>query len=294
MLDDIKINTTDLEDDQESEFNITDRSLMMIFLLEACNFSCKHCVREDEPMALGYKLSFEQLELCLADCHNLPQVKWVHFSGGEPTLWTDGQRDLPDLLVEISQAGFEPGFTTNGSNFEDYDKCRDLLQKYVERADQPLNLYLSIDTFHNNFDVEKGRSTSLDNVVKFKGNMSPERRKLLNVTVISVISKAPSSLLPDEMIEHYSALGVRFNFTPLQPKGKARSFAQLCPDPGSDKPEDLGAYYRFRSQEPLDNTAKSSNLVLIGNDYYLPDPWRKVGSLGKLPEEIINAYLDRT
>ncbi len=294
MLDDIRKNTIDLEDNQVVELNITDKSLMMIFLLEPCTFSCPHCVREDEPMAPGYKLSFAQLKLCLKDCRNLQSVKWVHFSGGEPTLWTDGEHDLADLLIEISQAGFGPGFTTNGSNFEDHNQCYELLHKYFDHATVPLRLYLSIDTFHTNFDIEKGRSTSLDNVLKFKDNISPEKRKLLNITVISVISKDTNSLLPDEMVEHYSTLGVKFNFIPLKLKGKAKSFAQLCPDLSSDRPEDLGAYYRFRPQEPPKDTTASSNLVLIGDDYYLPDPWRKVGRLGNLPEEIINAYLDGT
>jgi hypothetical protein len=31
-------------------------------------------------------------------------------------------------------------------------------------------------------------------------------------------------------------------------------------------------------------------LVLIGNDYYLPDPWQKVAQLGHLPKNVINAY----
>lgn len=280
------------EDNKGPVLNISDKSLMMIFLLESCNFSCPHCVREDEPMALGYNLSFEQLKLCLEDCRNLQSVKLVHFSGGEPTLWTDGEHDLADLLVAIAQAGFEPGFTTNGSNFEDQDKCNDLLHKYFNHATEPLCLYLSIDTFHNNFDVEQCRAPSLDNVIKFKSNISPEKNELLNITVITVISKDTNSLLPDEMVKHYSSLGVKFDFIPLRPKGKARSFAHLCPDLSSTKPEDLGAYYRFRPQEPLAKTTSSSNLVLIGDDYYLPDPWRKVGLLGNLPEVIINVYLD--
>lgn len=280
------------DDNPAAELNISDKSLMMIFLLEPCNFSCPHCVREDEPMAPGYKLSFEQLKLCLKDSRKLQKIKWVHFSGGEPTLWADGKHNLADLLTEISQAGFEPGFTTNGSNFEDYNKCHDILQKYFNRAAEPLHLYLSIDTFHDNFNVEEGRAPSLDNVVKFKNNLSPENNGLLNITIISVITKDTNSLLPDEMVEHYSSLGVKFNFIPLQLKGKARSFGHLCPDLSSTKPEDLGAYYRFRLQEPPMDTAASSNLVLIGGDYYLPDPWRKVGRLGNLPEVLIIAYLD--
>jgi len=178
---------------------------MMIFLLEDCNFACGHCVREDEPMYPGYKLSFEQLKLCLLDCRKLETIEWVHFSGGEPTLWTDEKLDLADLLIEISKAGFEPGFTTNGSYFDDYEKCDELFQKYFNFANKRLRLYLSIDTFHQNFDAKIGRAESLDNVIKYTKNISPEKRKLLNIIVLTTISKEAKSLLPNNMIEYYEA-----------------------------------------------------------------------------------------
>ena len=76
---------------------ITDTSLMMLFLLEECNFACPHCVRDEEPMPPGYRLTFEQLRACLRDCRGLPSVSWVHFSGGEPTLWEEAGLDLVDL-----------------------------------------------------------------------------------------------------------------------------------------------------------------------------------------------------
>jgi MoaA/NifB/PqqE/SkfB family radical SAM enzyme len=117
MQGDRQMKKRDTGHNEGMEIKIGDKSLMMIFLLEECNFSCDHCVREDEPMHPGYKLSFEQLKMCLSDCHSLQSIEWVHFSGGEPTLWTDGKRDMVDLLIEISRAGFEPGFITNGSNF---------------------------------------------------------------------------------------------------------------------------------------------------------------------------------
>ena len=268
---------------------------MMIFLLEECNFSCSHCVREDEPMEPGYKLSFGQLQSCLSDCRSLDSVRWVHFSGGEPTLWTDGNHDLVDLLLEISNAGFTPGFTTNGSSFVDYDFCHNFFEKYLDASGTPLRLYVSIDTFHNNFDVEKGRSQSLDNVVKCKTDMPPGKGELLNITVAAVISKDASSLLPDEMIRQYESLGVTFSFVPLKSKGRGKSLSNLCPDLSSDKPEDMGAYYRFRktrgkSERNQENPDEVLCVVLIGDNYYVSSPWRKVGTLGRLPDTIIHAY----
>jgi molybdenum cofactor biosynthesis enzyme MoaA len=272
------------------EIKIIDNTLMMIFLLERCNFSCNHCVRDDEPMYPGYELSFEQLRKCLLDCRSLNSVEWVHFSGGEPTLWREGNLGLVDLLVEISKAGFEPGFTTNGSRFDDPDRVNALFQKYLNSASNTLRLYLSIDTFHRNFDVDKGRSKGLDNVLECLRGMPYDKRRLVNVIVIVVISKDVKSLLPEEMIEHYESLGVKFNFIPLKLVGKAKSIAHLCPDLSSDRPEDLGAYFHLRPKDAPKRTDGSPNMVLIGNDYYLSDPWRKVARLGHLPKAIIDEY----
>ena len=116
-------------------------------MLEECNFSCNNCLRYDEPMPIGYKLSVEQLKICLSDCRKLETIEWIHFTGGEPTLWTEGKLDLVDLLIEISKAGFDSGFTTNGSYFVDYRKCSELLQKYFNNRICFVYFYLSVHFF---------------------------------------------------------------------------------------------------------------------------------------------------
>jgi molybdenum cofactor biosynthesis enzyme MoaA len=269
---------------------IADRSLMMVFLLEECDLSCPHCVRPDEPMPPGYRLTSSQLRGCLADCRGLDAVRWVHFSGGEPTLWREGELDLVDLLVGISEAGFEPGFTTNGVTMSDARRCDDLLRRYFDRADKRLRLYLSVDTFHANFDAASGRSRCLDNVARWRGAMPPDRVGLLEATVLTVVSRDAASLLPEGMVEQYQGLGLRFRFVPLMPKGRARSLASLCPDTTSDRPEDLGAYHRYRTRRDPRDPDEAANLVLIGDDYYLPDPWRRVARIGEMPVELVNAY----
>ncbi len=269
---------------------ILDKSLMMIFLQEECNFSCAHCLREEEPMWPGYKLSFEQLQQCLADCHYLESIDWVHFSGGEPTLWTDGNHDLVDLLLTISQAGYIPGFTSNGSFFVDYKRCHGFFRKYFDGSTMPLRVYFSIDTFHRNFDPEKGRAQCLDKILKFKQEMPEAKRDLLSISVITVISKDEKSLLQDEMVSRYESLGVSFGFIPLFLKGKAKSFKHLCPDLSSDNPEDLGAYQRYHQKRKPKKQGAVNHIILIGDDYYFDDPWRNVGRLGDLPDTILHTY----
>ncbi len=286
------------------EVEINDKSLMMIFLLEECNYVCPHCVREDEPMDRGYKLSSQQLQECLSDCRKLGTVSWVHFSGGEPTLWLEEGRDLVDLLLEISEAGFTPGFTTNGSAFVDYDDCKTFIKRYVDISTHPLRLYLSIDTFHDNFDRGTARAVSLDNVLTCCRRLPRGKAELVQVCVLVVVSKEPGSLLPEDMVSHYESLGVRFVFVPLGPSGRAKTMRHLCPVLNSDKPEDLGAYARFRGSERRDGFVlaekhnRASHIILVGDDYYIvlegaPDfggRWQRIGRLGALPDTIIRQY----
>lgn len=247
-------------------------------------------------MAQGYKFTFSRLQACLSDCRKLEGISWVHFTGGEPTLWKEKNLRLIDLLLEIAKAGFIPGFTSNGSFFVDYGKCRDFFAGYANTSAMPLRVYLSIDTFHRNFNPEKGRARSLDNVMKCKQELSPASADQLNISVIATISRDFDSVLPDEMIRYYESLGVNFGFVPLFPIGRAKAFSHLCPDLGSDNPKDLGAYRRFCRKDDRRRRAESGNrhraefINLIGDDYYFTNPWRKVARLNHLPDAIISAY----
>jgi len=284
---------------------ITDESFLMIFLLEKCNFSCPHCIRGDEPMGAGYKLSFQQFQSCLAECRTLRNLRRVHFSGGETTLWREGNLDLVDLLLEIARSGFTPGFISNGSSFLQYERCYDFFKRYVEVSQMPLRFYLSIDTFHNNFDPESGRAQSLDNVLRCKRDLPANAGDLLGEPeVVVVVSKDSVSLLPVEMINHYQALGVRFSFVPLQYGGKARSIRDLCPELDKD---DLGAYQRYAPAYRRNYSTHNAQGViadypiLIGDNYFVHigidddsrnQKWRKIAKLGHLPEVIKNMSSD--
>ena len=286
------------------EVEINDKSLMMVFLLEECNYACPHCVREDEPMDHGYTLSLQQLLRCLSDCRKLEAVNWVHFSGGEPTLWSEEGRDLVDLLLAISDAGFTPGFTTKGSAFLDCNDCDTFIKRYVDISTQPLRLYLSIDTFHGNFDRGTGRAISLDNVLSSCESLPQGKASLLQVCVLVAISKELGSLLPDEMVSHYESLGVRFAFVPLGARGRAKRMRHLCPVLDSGNPDDLGAYARFCESEQRDGSAlgdkgtRASHIILVGDQYYVTLEggtdfgvrWQRIGRLGALPDTIIRHY----
>ena len=270
---------------------IRDKSFLMIFLLEECNFSCSHCVREGEPMEPGYRLTFEQLRRCISDLGKLESVKYTEHSGGETTLWREGDLGLTDVLIEEARAGYSPRFTTNGSLFLEYDLCYEFFQRYFTTVNIPLRVAISTDTFHGNFDTEKGRCLSLDNIIRYWDNMPSYKRDLLGITPMAVVSKDPDSLLPEEMLDYYKARGAQFTITPLRSAGRGKTLTHLCPDLSSGKKEDLGAYYPYRPEQPLKKRTGAQNMVLIGDAYYLPEPrWHIIARLGQIPEEIITAY----
>jgi MoaA/NifB/PqqE/SkfB family radical SAM enzyme len=228
----------------------------------------------------------------------------VHFSGGEPTLWAEDGHGLVDLLLAISDAGFMPGFTTNGSAFLDYDSCNRFFRRYVDTASTPLRLYLSIDTFHQNFDPGTARARSLDNVLRCRKHLPKDRAGRLETNVLVTVSKEPASLLPEAMVAHYKSLGANFVFVPLVFKGRAKTLGDICPVLDSDDPDDLGAYARFHRKHTIDPAVEArtheevSNLVLIGDAYYVArkgaergtDGWLRIGRLGALPDDIVRQY----
>jgi len=283
---------------KKDKIRVGDKSLMMIFLLEECNLDCSHCVRDDAPMEAGYKLTFQQLKQCLVDCQSLESVEWIHFSGGEPTLWREGEHSLLNLVLEISKAGFKPGFTSNGSGFLNSERCDEFIKGYAKTASQPLILYLSIDTFHKNFNKESGRARSLDNVIRSMQKLPADKRKLIDLRVAVAISKETESLLPEQMIDHYEALGVDFRYSPLRPVGKGKFLREICPDLESKNPSDLGAYERFHKAEENSDKSETVSIILIGGNYWVwvnddfefVRQWRKVSVLGRVSEEVRTAY----
>ena len=286
---------------------IIEKSWIGIILLEQCNFDCPHCLRIDEPLDPGYKLTYKQLRLFLTDCGNLESLTWIHFSGGEPMLWKQDGLSLVDLLLEVAAEGYTPAFTTNGSYFNNFDNCCRFFAEYLDNTTERLIVWFSIDSFHSNFEIEKGRSQCMENVLRFKSDLSPDKANLLDLRIASAISRDPVSLLPEKMIRRYESRGVSFHFGPLRPNGRARQFKNICPDLESGKPENLGAYARYY-KEPENASAESTvmkdrecvrSMCLIGDDYYLylgnndPDlrsQFRKIAQLGHLPGEIIEAY----
>jgi MoaA/NifB/PqqE/SkfB family radical SAM enzyme len=147
--------------------------IMGVSLLYKCNFNCAHCGyiyvgdAEDHIIRPGYRLTWDQVLSAIRDCASLEGSYWnMNYTGGEPTLWREDGKDLVDVLVASAKGGALPTYNTNGSYFDDYEKCFDFFHRYVDRSDTPLKTFISMDKFHKNYDQETGRAKSLDNVTR--------------------------------------------------------------------------------------------------------------------------------
>ena len=253
-------------------------NVMGISLLYKCNFNCEHCGyiyigdNEDHIIKPGYKLTWEQVYTAITESTAINGTKWnLNYTGGEPTLWKDDGKDFMDILIKSANSGASPSYNTNGSYFHKLENSRAFFTRYLENADVPLRTFISMDKFHKNYDEEKGRAKSLDNIIKVLSEIPEEKKKLLETHVIIIVTKDPNSSLPDEMKEYYGQYGITFGDFPMMPIGKAKDIADQLPENQPD-------FSELRERKGKGPTT----VVLVGDDYY--DGGVKTGKLGHLAE----------
>ena len=257
-----------------------------VTLLHKCNFHCPHCgylyVDDsiEHDIKPGYRLTWEQIQRLIADCKSIEAERFSFvLNGGEPTLWEESDLRFIDVLLAVSEAGINPTYNTNGSYFVDYDQCREFFHTYSKGSNIPLMTFVSMDKFHDNYDREKGRADSLDNIVKVLQEMPEEEGKKHRVHVVTIVSKDPDSYLPAEMKEHYGTEGITFGDFPMQPIGRAKDLMDEMPD----------SKEFFKKMPPPSKENKGSYPIgsLIG-EYYVRHG-KKVAELGNLKDLIAMA-----
>ena len=88
-------------------------------ITDRCNFSCKGChvANTDRP-----DMTWETLVGHLHDAY-ARGFREVYFTGGEPTLWRDGERALVDAIEEARRIGFfHVHVYTNGTHGLDWPR----------------------------------------------------------------------------------------------------------------------------------------------------------------------------
>lgn len=257
-----------------------------VTILHKCNFNCAHCGylyvhdNDDHDIKPGYRMTWDQIQRLIADCNSIENEKFSFvINGGEPTLWEEGDLKFIDVLLAVAGGNINPTYNTNGSYFVDYARCHDFLHRYAEESKTLLMTFVSIDKFHDNYDREKGRAESLDNIVKVLDEMPADKRDMHRVHVVTIVSKDPDSFLPKEMKEYYGARGVTFGDFPLQPIGRAKNLMDEMPD--SEE------FFKKMPRPPRQDKGGYPIGTLIGENYV--HLGKRVARLGNLKELIAMA-----
>lgn len=257
-------------------------NIMGVSLLHKCNFSCEHCGyiyigdTQDHIIRPGYRLTWDQVMMAIRDCSSLKDSYWnMNFTGGEPTLWEEDGMDFVDILISTANTGVLPTYNTNGSYFCDYDKTYEFFHRYVDNSNTHLKTFISMDTFHKNYDPQTGRAKSLDNILRVSETFPDEERKLLSTHVVTIVTRDPDSSLPEEMKQYYGTGGVTFGDFPMLDIGKAKKLKDQLPE--------FSGYPKM----PVKEGGGPPVLVLVGDDYYVE--YKKTGKLGHMLDLYPNA-----
>jgi organic radical activating enzyme len=257
-----------------------------VTLLHKCNFHCAHCGylyvddAVDHAIKPGYRMTWDQIQRLIDECKSIKGERFGFvLNGGEPTLWEEGDLKFIDVLLAVAEGGIIPSYNTNGSYFVDYDRCYAFFHRYSEEAKIPLKTFVSMDKFHDNYDREKERAASLDNIVKVLAEMHEEKRNLHRIHVVTIISTDPDSYLPVGMKEYYGARGVTFGDFPMQPIGRAKDLMYEMPDSAE--------FFKNLPPPPKEETGGYPIGSLIGEDYTRHG--KKVARLGNLKKLIAMA-----
>jgi uncharacterized Fe-S cluster-containing radical SAM superfamily protein len=200
-------------------------------LTDACNKNCTVCLRS--PEATKHHLSYAEFRRYLDDLNRLSKqfaIKYQFITGGEPTLWKEGGKDIIDVLAEV-RALDGVGIVTmpsNGKVFEDLNFARAWLSRLSERLKRPIVLGISIAAYQNNFDGT--RSAALDNI------LSVCREPGIKVLPIILVTLGKDDEFSAALEKAYPLMPQRV--TALAPLGKASAMSDACPSlslQGSDK-----------------------------------------------------------
>ena len=124
-------------------------------LTNLCNFSCTHCIRDEEGPK--HYLDPELVEQVLEQAQAYGDFDFVAMTGGEPTLHPEFGR----IVASIAEAGFPYGFVTNGWQF---DKTLRQIEPHLDRL---RNINFSLDgAREETHDTLRRREGSFRRIIK--------------------------------------------------------------------------------------------------------------------------------
>jgi hypothetical protein len=236
-----------------------------IVLTEECNLSCQACFRPRRSGGVPQALSAADVERGLDDLVSAGR-SLAGFTGGEPGLWSDGDIDLPRLLVAAAQRDLSPMVVTNGYPFRDATATASFLDRYFASASAELHIYLSIDRWHEGT-WREGRSMALDALLRWREAQREPPPLKLGISSLWCLDDTHN--LAPEAFAPYVEAGIGLGYIPLSPPASSETLGRLAPrlrPSGRDK-RALGSYgdvLRGKLGLSWDEWSVLDNAALVG------------------------------
>jgi len=205
-----------------------------------CNKQCRACLRsantsDDDLTGADVQKYLHDLAVLAGRC----RIQHQFVTGGEPTVWRDGGRDIKDLLVALASSGLIHLITmpTNGKVYEDPVFAREFFTEISRGIERPIVVGVSIAAYQEN--LGDAGYIALDNLVR----LSQEPGIKLLPIILVTLSRDDDT--DTRLKKIYPRVFQRV--TPLAPLGNASDLAAQCPSlslSGSDKTT-LGAYLPY-------------------------------------------------
>ncbi len=215
-------------------------------LTDACNKRCRGCLRvsgensrsRDIKTILSYLKDIE----CLGGEYN---IGFQFVTGGEPTIWKEGEKDVADILNLFSKKSVFKNITmpTNGKRFENSEVASDILGRISNSSQQPIIVGLSISNYQENF--INSRSIALDNLLT---ESQTSGSKIVPVALVTLLKEDDM----DQRLKQFYPEVIQ-RVTPLAPLGAGEAMMNLCPSlslSGNDK-KTLGDFLPYFRQDVM-------------------------------------------
>ena len=215
-----------------------DKQIIILELTSLCNSRCPDCLRVERKEE-NYTVKYEDFKIMIKEIKefskNFKNFE-VKLSGGEPTLWKDGDKDIIDLIKLCEKEKLHWALVTNGKKLSFPNYAKEFFEKLKDIKN--ITIYVTLHFFHKNCD--KLDNVILDNILEYSNNVS------LYVQSTLTTKKENNVVLP--IVYKYAERGVKFLLNPLLPWGRAKNLDQdIVPylDLNSNNKSSLGDFEMY-------------------------------------------------
>lgn len=175
-------------------------------LTRKCNASCRMCCISSDPHCTE-KLDTLDIKKYILSTKDVPGIRGISFTGGEPFLYYSS---LKDLILYAVEAGKQVTVITNGFWASDYDDTEQRLEELKELGLKVLGI--SYDEFHREYVPVQ----NIKNILRAANSLD------LPITINTILLKTSSmGALLDDLGE--DIVDVRFIPFSCMPVGKAKN-----------------------------------------------------------------------